>query len=205
MKFFVPRLFTFALALLVASTTAFAKPSVGEPAPAFTGTDSNGAQHSLAQYRGQFVVLEWTNDGCPYVGKHYGTGNMQGLQKEYSEQGVVWLSIISSAPGRQGYADGERANQLTRDRNAAPSAVLLDPDGSLGRLYAAKTTPHMFIVDPGGTLVYMGGIDSIPSARWADVEKADNYVRTALEEAMSGKPVTKAVTRPYGCSVKYGS
>ena len=205
MKFPVPRLFAFALALLVASTTAFAKPSVGKPAPAFTGTDSNGAQHSLAQYRGQFVVLEWTNDGCPYVGKHYGTGNMQGLQKEYSEQGVVWLSIISSAPGRQGYADGERANQLTRDRDAAPSAVLLDPDGSVGRLYAAKTTPHMFIVDPEGTLVYMGGIDSIPSARWADVEKADNYVRTALEEAMSGKPVTEAVTRPYGCSVKYGS
>ncbi len=205
MKFPVPRLFAFALALLVASTTAFAKPSVGKPAPAFTGTDSNGAQHSLAQYRGQFVVLEWTNDGCPYVGKHYGTGNMQGLQKEYSEQGVVWLSIISSAPGRQGYADGERANQLTRDRDAAPSAVLLDPDGSIGRLYAAKTTPHMFIVDPEGTLVYMGGIDSIPSARWADVEKADNYVRTALEEAMAGKPVTEAVTRPYGCSVKYGS
>ena len=205
MKFPVPRLFAFALALLVASTTAFAKPSVGKPAPAFTGTDSNGAQHSLAQYRGQFVVLEWTNDGCPYVGKHYGTGNMQGLQKEYSEQGVVWLSIISSAPGRQGYADGERANQLTRDRDAAPSAVLLDPDGSIGRLYAAKTTPHMFIVDPEGTLVYMGSIDNIPSARWADVEKANNYVRNALEEAMAGKPVTEAVTRPYGCSVKYGS
>jgi len=151
------------------------------------------------------VVLEWTNDGCPYVGKHYGTGNMQMLQKHYTEQGVVWLSVISSAPGHQGYVDGERANQLTGDRQAAPTAVLLDPEGTVGRLYGAKTTPHMYIVDPEGTLIYMGGIDDVPSARWRDVENAENYVRTALDEALAGKPVTTAITRPYGCSVKYGS
>ena len=167
--------------------------------------DSNGIEHSLAQYRGKFVVLEWTNDGCPYVGKHYGTGNMQALQKKYVDQGVVWLSIISSAPGRQGYADGARANKLTQERNAAPSAVLLDPDGTIGQVYGAKTTPHMYVVDPEGTLLYMGGIDSIPTANWDDVPKADNYVSAALDEALAGTPVSKAVTRPYGCSVKYGS
>jgi peroxiredoxin len=193
------------LALLVATTAVGAKPTVGEPAPEFSGMDSNGIEHSLAQYRGKFVVLEWTNDGCPYVGKHYGTGNMQALQKKYVDQGVVWLSIISSAPGRQGYADGARANKLTQERNAAPSAVLLDPDGTIGQVYGAKTTPHMYVVDPEGTLLYMGGIDSIPTANWDDVPKADNYVSAALDEALAGTPVSKAVTRPYGCSVKYGS
>lgn len=191
--------------LVVPGAQVFAKAAVGEPAPTFTGTGSNGAQHSLGQYRGQFVVLEWTNDGCPYVGKHYGTKNMQGLQKEHVAKGVVWLSIISSAPGKQGYAGGDRANGLTVDRGAAPSAVLLDPDGAIGRLYGAKTTPHMFVVDPEGTLVYMGAIDNIPSANWDDVGRAENYVRIALEQSMAGQPVSNAVTRPYGCSVKYGS
>lgn len=196
---------TLAFALLCFTGVASAKPTIGKPAPEFTAIDSNGEEHSLGQYRGKFVVLEWTNDGCPYVGKHYGTGNMQALQKEFTAQDVVWLSIISSAPGRQGYADGERANQLTVDRDAAPSAVLLDPEGTVGHHYGAKTTPHMYIIDPVGSLIYMGGIDSVASARWSDVEKADNYVRAALEEALAGKPVSKTATRPYGCSVKYGS
>jgi peroxiredoxin len=191
--------------LLCVATPAMAKPTVGQPAPLFSGTDSNGTQHTLEQFRGRYVVLEWTNDGCPYVQKHYGTGNMQTLQKESTARDVVWLSIISSAEGKQGYADGARANGLTRDRDAAPSAVLLDPDGTIGRLYGAKTTPHMFIIDPQGTLLYMGGIDDIPTANWEDVDKANNHVRTALDEALAGKAVSNASTRPYGCSVKYGS
>ncbi len=205
MRFLSSTLVLIAAGLLVANAAVGAKPTVGQPAPEFSGTDSNGIEHSLAQYRGKFVVLEWTNDGCPYVGKHYGTGNMQALQKKYGDQGVVWLSIISSAPGRQGYADGARANKLTQDREAAPSAVLLDPDGIIGQLYGAKTTPHMFVIDSEGTLLYMGGIDSIPTANWDDVPKAENYVSAALDEARAGIPVSKAVTRPYGCSVKYGS
>ena len=205
MRFPSSTLVLIAAALLVANAAVGAKPTVGQPAPEFSGTDSNAIEHSLAQYRGKFVVLEWTNDGCPYVGKHYGTGNMQALQKKYGDQGVVWLSIISSAPGRQGYADGARANKLTQDRDAAPSAVLLDPDGIIGQLYGAKTTPHMFVIDPEGTLLYMGGIDSIPTANWDDVPRAENYVSAALDEALTGNPVSKAVTRPYGCSVKYGS
>ena len=205
MRFPSSTLVLLAATLLVAATAVSAKPTVGQAAPGFSGIDSNGMEHSLAQYRGKFVVLEWTNDGCPYVSKHYGTGNMQALQKRYTGQDVVWLCIISSAPGRQGYADGARANKLTQDREAAPSAVLLDPDGTIGRLYGAKTTPHMFVIDPEGTLLYMGGIDSIPTANWDDVPKADNYVSAALDEALAGNAVSKAVTRPYGCSVKYGS
>ncbi len=182
---------------------ALAAPQIGAPAPDFTGTDSQGDTHRLSDYRGKIVVLEWTNHECPFVGKHYGTANMQKLQQETAEQDIVWLSIISSAPGKQGHVTPAEANELTASRNAVPSAVLLDSEGSIGQAYGAKTTPHMYIIDPEGKLVYMGGIDDTPSARWSDVETAQNYVRTALVALAEDKPVEPAVTRPYGCTVKY--
>jgi peroxiredoxin len=202
------RSFVLAAAVLTAlapAAPAQAAPRVGEPAPAFTAVDSNGKQISLADFRGKLVVLEWTNSDCPFVRKHYGAGNMQALQKEAAKNGVVWLSIISSAPGQQGHLDGAGANRLTRERNAAPAHVLLDPSGEIGRAYAAKTTPHMYLVDAAGKLLYMGGIDSIPSPDPADIAKAKPYLRTAMTEALAGKAVTDTVTRPYGCSVKYAA
>jgi peroxiredoxin len=188
---------------MVACSQAGAAPRIGAPAPAFTGTDTSGAPISLADFKGKVVVLEWTNDGCPFVRKHYGSGNMQALQQEATASGVVWLSIISSAPGKQGYVDAARADELTRSRGAHPTHVLLDPSGTIGRLYGAKTTPHMYVIDQAGRLVYMGGIDDIPSARVDDIPKAHNYVRAALNELHAGKPVAQPVSRPYGCSVKY--
>jgi hypothetical protein len=157
----------------------------------------------LSQYRGKTVVLEWTNHDCPYVRKHYQSGNMQKLQKAAISDGIVWLSIISSAPGKQGHVSGVEANALTSQRNASPSAVILDEKGDIGRLYGAKTTPHMYIIDPKGTLVYMGGIDNIPSSNQADIDRATNYVSAALQSLKEGKVITDNVTRPYGCSVKY--
>ncbi|HZV20698.1 MAG TPA: redoxin domain-containing protein, partial [Hyphomicrobiales bacterium] len=154
-------------------------------------------------FKGKIVVLEWTNDGCPYVHKHYSSGNMQSLQKDAAQKGIVWLTVISSAPGEQGYVTGKEANELTKSRGAAPAAVLLDPEGKVGRLYSARTTPHMFIVNGDGTLVYMGGIDNKPTANIADIKSAKNYVRAALDNIQAGKPVEEPVTRPYGCSVKY--
>lgn len=198
------RRFLLAAAVAALPAPSFADaPRVGQPAPAFTAVDSNGKNVSLADYHGKYVVLEWTNDGCPFVQHYYRRGNMQALQKEYTGKGVVWLSVISSAPGAQGYADGARANQLTQQRGAAPSAVLLDPTGKLGHLYDAKTTPDMYIVDPKGTLVYAGGIDSVPSTDPDDIAKASPYVKTALDQVLAGKPVAQAVTKPYGCSIKY--
>ena len=190
------------LAAALGVTTAQAAPKVGEPAPAFSTTDSNGKTVQLADYRGKFVVLEWSNAECPFVKKHY-AGNMQALQKEETAKGVAWLTVISSAPGKQGHVDGKQANALTKERGAAPTAVLLDPTGKIGHAYDAKTTPHMFVIDPKGTLVYMGGIDSIASADAEDIPKAKPYVKLALAEAMAGKPVTEAVTKPYGCGIKY--
>ncbi|HSW14249.1 MAG TPA: redoxin domain-containing protein [Solimonas sp.] len=183
--------------------TAHAAPQVGEPAPAFSATDSNGKTVQLSDYRGKFVVLEWTNNGCPFVQKHYSVGNMQSLQREATAKGAVWLSVISSAPGKQGHVSGADANMLSKERKAAPSAVLLDGKGTVGHLYEAQTTPHMFIVSPEGKLLYMGGIDSIASADSEDIAGAKPYVKLALAEAMAGKPVTDAVTKPYGCNVKY--
>ena len=180
-----------------------AAPKIGQPAPDFTAIDSHGVSHALGDYRGKIVILEWTNHQCPFVGKHYGTGNMQVLQQEATGAGVTWLSVISSAPGDQGYVSDAEANALTAQRKAAPTAVLLDPQGVVGRLYDARTTPHMYIIDATGTLVYMGGIDDKPSTRHADVKTATNYVRVALDEIRNGKPVSRPVTRPYGCSVKY--
>jgi peroxiredoxin len=176
---------------------------VGEPAPGFEGVDTGGNVHRLADYRGKTVVLEWTNHDCPYVRKHYGAGNMQAQQREAAAQGVVWLSIISSAPGKQGHVSPEEAGELTRKRKAAPLAVILDSEGRIGRAYHARTTPHMFIIDASGVLVYMGGMDSISTASPDDIPQATQYVRVALQELAAGKPVSTPVTRPYGCSVKY--
>jgi hypothetical protein len=200
--------FRLAQYLLLGIVTAFslaahAGVSVGQPAPDFTGVDSNGNQLTLSQYKGKTVVLEWTNHDCPYVKKHYNSGNMQTLQKQATADGVVWLSIISSRPGKQGHVSGGMANDLTRSRNAAPTAVILDETSAIGRLYAAKTTPHMYIIDTTGQLVYMGGIDSIPSSDEADIAGAKNYVRAALDAMTAGKTIEDSITRPYGCSVKY--
>lgn len=184
---------------------AMAAPQIGEMAPDFVGTDTKGQQVRLSDLRGKTVILEWTNDGCPYVQKHYDTGNMQTLQKETTNQGIVWLSIISSAPGTQGHVEPAQADQLTSSRDAAPSAVVLDPEGAIGRLYDARVTPHMYIITPDGKLAYQGAIDDKPTARDADVETANNYVRKALELIAAGKPVDPAVTRAYGCSIKYSS
>ncbi len=189
--------------LLLVTGLAQAAPRLGEPAPAFTLTGADGKAYSLADYKGKYVVLEWTNHDCPFVKKHYKSGNMQSQQKELTGKGAVWLSVISSAPGKQGHVDAAGANALTQSRGAAPTAVLLDPSGDVGHQYEAKTTPHMYVVAPDGKLIYMGGIDSVPSSDADDIAKATPYVKVALAEAMGGKPVTNASTKPYGCSVKY--
>lgn len=195
---------TLIAALLLALTAAAqAMPKVGQPAPDFVGADTQGREHTLKDYRGKTVVLEWTNHDCPYVRKHYGAGNMQAQQREAAQAGVVWLSVISSAPGKQGHVSATEADRLTEQRGAAPTAVLLDPEGTIGRSYGARTTPHMYIIDPEGTLAYMGGIDNIPSANPDDIPRAAQYVRVALAEVLNGDAVSEPVTRPYGCSVKY--
>jgi hypothetical protein len=192
------------LSLLTAfSLSTHASVTLGQAAPDFTGIDSNGNQHTLSQYKGKTVVLEWTNHDCPYVKKHYNSGNMQKLQKYATANDIVWLSIISSRPGKQGHVSGSQANKLTQSRNAAPTAVILDETSEIGLLYGAKTTPHMYIIDKTGQLVYMGGIDSIPTSDEADIANAKNYVRVALDAIAAGKPIEDSITRPYGCSVKY--
>jgi len=183
------------------SPSAMLKP--GEAAPDFTLPGADGKSHSLGSFKGKYVVLEWTNHECPFVKKHYKSGNMQSQQKELTGKGAVWLSIVSSAPGKQGHVDAAKAAELTASRGAAPTAVLLDASGEVGRKYGAKTTPHMYVIAPDGKLIYMGGIDSIPSADVDDIASATPYVKVALGEAMAGKPVTRASTQPYGCSVKY--
>jgi peroxiredoxin len=176
---------------------------VGQPAPAFTLADSNGKAHTLAGLEGRTVVLEWWNHECPFVGKHYGSGNMQKLQKEWTAKGVVWLTVSSSAAGKQGYVDGAKANALMKEKGGAPSAVLLDHDGKVGKAFGAKTTPHMYVIDGRGTVVYAGGIDDKASTDPADVATAKNLVQAALAEVTAGKAVTTATSQPYGCSVKY--
>jgi hypothetical protein len=198
-----PFLRFFLIAFVLSAGSAGAAPRVGEPAPDFTGVDTQGKTHRLADYRGKTVVLEWTNHDCPYVRKHYGAGNIQDQQREAAAQGVIWLSVISSAPGEQGHVSPAEADRLTRSREAAPHAVLLDPEGGIGRAYGAKTTPHLYLIDEAGKLVYMGGIDSITTADPADIPNATQYVRVALKERAAGQPISAPVTRPYGCSVKY--
>jgi hypothetical protein len=180
-----------------------AESAVGESAPDFTLPDSNGTSHTLSDYAGKIVVLEWLNHGCPFVRKHYNSGNMQKLQKMADEKGIIWFSIISSAPGKQGYCTPTQANEITREKNASPAAVLLDPEGAVGKMYGAKTTPHMFIIDKEGRLVYNGAIDDIRSTNVDDLVQAKNYVRMALDELLAGKDVSVKTSQPYGCSVKY--
>ena len=189
--------------LFLISAPLHAGLGIGKNAPEFTALDSFGKQVSLKDFAGKKVVLEWTNNDCPFVRKHYDSGNMQALQKKYTKEGVVWLSVISSAKGKQGYVKSDKANSLTASRKAQPSHVLLDADGQMGRMYGAKTTPHMYIIDEKGLLKYMGAIDSIHSASQADVAKAVNYIDQGLTELAAGKSISEPLTKPYGCSVKY--
>lgn len=189
-------------ALLAAAAVAFAV-RVGETAPDFTGTDSHGKTQKLSEYRGKYVVLEWTNNGCPYTQKHYESGNMQALQKEWTAKGVVWLTVLSSASGEQGYMTAAQENAYIAKVHAAPTAAILDASGAIGHEYGAKTTPHMFVIDPSGKLIYDGAIDDHPTTDPADIKSSKNYVSAALTEAMAGKQVATSYTRPYGCSVKY--
>jgi len=190
-------------AILLLTLPAAWAVQVGSPAPDFTATDTNGKAHHLSEYKGKFVVLEWHNRDCPYTRKHYTSGNMERLQKEWTQKGVVWFTVISSATGTQGYVTAEDENAYVAKMNASPTAVLLDPEGSLGHLYGAKTTPHMFVINSEGVLIYNGAIDDKPTTDAADISTAKNYVQAALEEAMAGRPVTTPTSRPYGCSVKY--
>lgn len=200
---------TFAIASVAAAAViaapAMAAPVVGQPAPAFQAKDADGKTRSLAEFKGKTVVLEWTNAGCPYVQKHYNSGAMQRLQKQATSDGVVWLTVISSAPGMQGHLDGAGAKAWKAKAGAGSTAVLLDPTGVVGRAYEAKTTPHMYVVDKTGKLVYMGGIDDKPSADPASLKGATNYVVAALSDVKAGRAVAQAATKPYGCSVKYAS
>ncbi len=191
------------LTLALATATALAAPEVGQPAPAFTLTDSNGQSHNLADFKGKFVVLEWLNHGCPFVKKHYESNNMQNLQKEYTGQDVVWLSIVSSAAGKQGHMSPAETNETKKETGSAATAVLLDEDGKVGRLYGAKVTPELYLINPEGNLIYAGAIDDKKSVDAADVEGATNYVKQALDEALAGQPVSNSKTEAYGCSVKY--
>lgn len=177
----------------------------GSTAPDFKGVDSNGVTHSLSEYRGKFVVLEWANRGCPYEKKHYLSGNMELLQKEWTAKGVVWLSILSDPPGAQGYVTPAEENDYLKTMYASPTAALLDPMGAIGHLYDARTTPHMFVIDPAGKIVYQGALDDKPTPDPASLKTADNYVSDALNAAMAGKPIAVAVTKPYGCAVHYGN
>ena len=191
--------------LSAAAQSAPGKVRVGGPAPAFSLNDSTGRALSLADLKGKTVVLEWTSHECPYVGKHYRGKSMQALQKKWTGQGVVWLSVISSGPGEPGHVSPEQANKLTAERGAAPSAVLFDPTGKVGRAYGARTTPHMYVINGDGALVYMGGIDDKPTARLEDLKGAKNFVDAALGEIAQGKPVSVSTSRAYGCSIKYSS
>lgn len=190
------------LALVVLTLSASAQ-RVGDAAPDFTGTDSQGQTHKLSEYRGKYVVLEWTNNGCPFTRKHYTSGNMQALQKEWTQKGVVWLTILSSHPGAQGYMTAAEENAYLAREHAAPTAALLDPSGAIGHEYEAKTTPDMYVIDPSGKLIYAGAIDNRPTTDVDDVKGATNYVSAALTAALAGQPVAENYTRPYGCSVKY--
>jgi peroxiredoxin len=197
-------LFASLLTLFLAAP-ALAKVSIGQPAPDFTLTDSNGKSRSLSEFKGKVVVLEWNNPLCPFVGKHYGGGNMQKQQADATAAGVVWLTINSSATDNQGDITGAEANAYIAKVGAKPTAYLLDPSGQVGHLYGARTTPQMYVIDKDGVLAYMGGIDSIASTDKDDLAKATQYVPQALAELAAGKPVSVTTSEPYGCSVKYGS
>lgn len=192
-------------ALSTAALLAAEAPKVGAPAPDFSLSDSGGKKHSLGDFKGKYVVLEWFNPGCPFVQKHYKSDNMQGLQKQFTSKDVVWLTIDSSAPGKEGYLTAEEANKQIAEWKMKATALLLDPDGKVGHEYAATNTPHMYVVDPSGKLIYSGAIDSKPTANPDDIASSTNYVKAALEEAMAGKQVTTPNSRAYGCSIKYAN
>ena len=192
-------------ATLCAPGLAAAAPVLGEPAPAFQATDADGHSRALSDFAGKIVVLEWTSSDCPYSGKHYGSGNMQGLQKRAVKDGVVWLTVSSSAPGREGYFTPEAARAWRAKVGSHATAILLDGEGRIGRAYNARVTPHMFIVDASGRLAYMGGIDDRPYADPASLKGARNYVTAALADLRAGRPVAQPTSAPYGCSVRYAS
>ncbi len=192
-----------ALLAFASAAPALADPAPNAPAPVFSATDTRGQTVDLGALKGRTVVLEWTNHDCPFVRKHYESGNMQAIQARAAEDGVVWISVISSAPGTQGYVSADRANSLTEDRDAVPAHVVLDPEGTIGRSYAARVTPEMYVIAPDGTIAYMGGIDDKPTANPADIAGATNYVQAALDAlAAGGRPAVQSA-RAYGCSVKY--
>jgi peroxiredoxin len=180
-------------------------PPVGTSAPDFSLTDAKGATHSLSQYKGKYVVLEWFNPECPFVKKHYGSGNMQKLQQEYTGKGIVWLTIDSNAPGAEGNMTPEQANKIMASWKTHQTALLLDPESTVARSYGAKNTPDMIVINPEGKIVYEGAIDSKASPNPADIPSSTNYVKAALDESLAGKPVSRPTTKPYGCSVKYKS
>ena len=192
-----------AAALATLAAPALAAATVGQPAPAFSAMDSNGKRHALADLRGKTVVLEWTNAGCPFVQKHYESGNMQRLQAAATSDDVVWLTVNSGAPGKQGHVTGREANAVLANWKAKPSAYLLDGDGRVGRAYGATVTPHMYVIDAEGTVAYAGAIDDTPTADQADIARAKNHVVAALADVKAGRPVAAATSKPYGCSVKY--
>ena len=193
------------LGTVLLAGTASAKIPTGTTVSDMQVTDSNGTVHNLSDFAGKNVVLEWTNEGCPYVKKHYKSGNMQALQKEATADGAIWLSVISSAPGKQGFKTGDEANAHVVETGAAPTAVILDAAGTKGRTFSAKTTPHMYVIDASQTLVYQGAIDDDRSADPSKAKTANNFVRAALDAIEAGTPIATAETTPYGCSVKYGS
>jgi peroxiredoxin len=193
------------LSALVLAASLHASPAVGQSAPDFALRDTSGKAVKLSDFRGKHVVLEWTNPGCPYVRKHYDSGNMPATQKDAVDKGVVWLAINSTSKSSDEYLEPAKLIAWQKERKASPTATLIDEEGTAGKAYGARTTPHMYIVDPQGRLIYAGGIDSIPSSNPDDIRKAVNYVRQGLNEALAGKPLSAAVTRPYGCSVKYSS
>ena len=192
-------------AALCSAGASLAQAAVGQAAPAFSATDTAGKSVSLADFKGKYVVLEWTNPGCPFVQKHYDSGNMQSTQKDAISKGAVWLSVNTTAKDASDYMAPAALQGWMKSKNGAPTATLMDADGKVGRAYAARTTPHMYIVDPQGRLIYAGAIDSKPTANPADIKTATNYVTAALGEALAGKPVSRATTQAYGCSVKYSN
>lgn len=193
------------LAIGVFSQSVSAEAIIDKPAPAFTGTTADGGKLSLDSLKGKTVVLEWTNHECPFVKKHYESGNIPQLQKDAAAKNIVWVQVNSSAEGKQGHVSGAEATKLNESRSAKPAYVVLDADGKIGQAYGAQTTPHIYIVGPKGILVYKGGIDDIPTAKVEDLPKANNYVREVWAALADGKKVPHASTKPYGCSIKYSS
>lgn len=202
----VPRraaLLSLAACATLLAGTAHAAAAVGQPAPAFTLTDTSGKTRTLAEFKGKTVVLEWVNPGCPFVRKHYDSANMPGLQKEFTARDVVWLAVNSTEKAASDYMPPQQLAGWMQEKSGAPTATLMDEEGTVGKAYGARTTPHMYIVNPQGVLVYAGGIDSVASARASDIKTATNYVRQGLNEALAGKPISQAQTQPYGCTIKY--